>query len=455
MSTIGRAEISRQIVRRAHPGVVIVIAFAALAGIGAVLLTLPATHREGAAVSGMDAFFTSVSAVTVTGLAVQDTSTTWNHFGLLVILVLIQIGGLGIMTIAGFLGLVVSHRLTVRASILAGTEIGYNKLGPLGDLVWGLVRFVAISELLLAAALSARFIIEDKTSTSEAIFNGVFHAVSAFNNAGFSSIDGGLSGYVTDWFVSIVIAAGFIIGGIGFPVIFELRKKWRTPRFWSLHSKVSLSCTAVLLVGGTGMVALLEWTNPTTIGELRYADRLLASFFQAATTRTAGFNTVPIESLRPATWIFFILLMVIGANSASTAGGIKTSTVAVALAAAYGQLRGDKDVNMFEKRIPTEIRQQSLALVIAALGVVGTATFLLAIFEPNVPPMRLLFESASAFGTAGLSAAVTPTLGGAGRIIIVVLMFVGRVGPITFGTAFLFRPESQRYRFPEDDLMVG
>jgi Trk-type K+ transport system membrane component len=203
------------------------------------------------------------------------------------------------------------------------------------------------------------------------------------------------------------------------------------------------------------MIALLEWGNEQTLGALDPVDRLLAAFFQSATARTAGFNTLSIDSLHPSTWLVLVLLMVIGANSASTGGGIKTTTVAVALQAAHGQLRGDRDVTIFARRIPTRIQQQALALVVVALGAVGTAAFLLAVVEPDIPAVELLFEAASAFGTVGLSTSVTPSLGTLGRFIVIVLMFVGRVGPITFGTAFLFRAETQRFRFPEDDLMVG
>lgn len=456
MSSLERRQVRRRLRKRAHPGVVIVLGFALFAALGATILWLPISQQEGASVSPLEAFFTSVSAVTVTGLAVADTASTWNTFGLCVLLVLIQVGGLGIMTIAGFFGLIVSQRLSVRAGMLASTEIGVTQLGPLGDLVKGLIKFVFASEFILAIALSTRFVLgADDGAIAKPIFDGVFHAVSAFNNAGFSTFSNGLADYVSDWFVSISVALGFIVGGMGFPVIFELWRRWRDPTSWSLHTKVSLSSTVFLLVGGTLLIALLEWTNPETLGTLPDADRVLAAFFQSASTRTAGFNTVAIESLRPSTLLLFVPLMVVGANSASTGGGIKTTTVAVAIQATVGQLRGDRDVTMFEKRIPRQILQQSLALVIAALAIVGTAGFMLAVVEPNIDGFKLLFEAASAFGTAGLSAGVTPHLGTLGRILIIVLMFIGRVGPITFGTAFLFRAETHRYRFPQDDLLVG
>ncbi|MEE9417057.1 MAG: potassium transporter TrkG [Acidimicrobiales bacterium] len=459
MSIKPRGDLQRRTLPRSHPGVVIIAGFLALSAIGGALLALPLSQTDSASMTAGDALFTSVSAVTVTGLVVHDTATAWTTFGQVVILVLIQIGGLGIMTLAGFMGLVVSRRMSVRAGMLAGTEIGLTHLGPLRPLVRSLVKFVFISEAVLTVALASRFLIGTSGATegeiARPIFDGLFHAISAFNNAGFSTIGGGLESYVDDWFVSLVIAGGFIVGGLGFPVIFELARQWQAPRIWSLHTKVSLTFTVMLLVGGTAMIALLEWGNEQTLGALDPVDRLLAAFFQSATARTAGFNTLSIDSLHPSTWLVLVLLMVIGANSASTGGGIKTTTVAVALQAAYGQLRGDRDVTIFGRRIPTRIQQQALALVVVALGTVGTAAFLLAVVEPDIPAVELLFEAASAFGTVGLSTSVTPSLGTLGRFIVIVLMFVGRVGPITFGTAFLFRAETQRFRFPEDDLMVG
>ena len=439
-----------------HPGRSVVACFGGLILIGAALLTLPVSHSEiGATVTWSDAFFTAASAVTVTGLVVVETGPIWSPFGELVILSLIQIGGLGIMTLAGFLGILFTRRIGIRGRVLAGVEIGLTELGTLRNLIRDLVVFVVISEFIVAVLLTIRFALEGGRGILQSTYLGVFHAVSAFNNAGFSTLDGGLERYRDDWYMSLVVAAAFIVGGIGFPVVFELRQAWRRPREWSLHTKVTLASTAVLLFGGTVMVAAVEWNNAGTIGGAPVADRILASFFQSATARTAGFNTVPIGELRTPTLVVFLLLMVIGASSASTGGGIKTSTFALVIRATVAELRGDAEATVFSRRTPKGLERRALSLVIAALGAIGTATFLLTWFEPDLGAIDLLFEVASAFGTVGVSTGLTADLSGPSRAVIVVLMFVGRVGPITFGTAVLLRPQQQRYGYASEGLIIG
>ncbi|MDH5520830.1 MAG: TrkH family potassium uptake protein, partial [Acidimicrobiia bacterium] len=414
------------------------------------------SHSEmGATATWGDAFFTAASAVTVTGLVVVDSGPTWSAFGELVILGLIQIGGLGIMTLAGFLGIVFTRRLGIRGRVLAGTEIGLTELGTLRNLIRDLVIFVVISEFVIALLLTIRFALEGGRGILRSTYLGVFHAVSAFNNAGFSTLDGGLERYPGDWFMSLVVAGAFIVGGIGFPVVFELRRVWRRPRTWSLHTKVTLATTALLLFGGTLMLAVVEWNNDATIGAAPIGDKILASFFQSATSRTAGFNTVPIGELRTPSLLIFLLLMVIGASSSSTGGGIKTSTFAVVIRATIAHLRGDPEVTIFSRRIPKDLERQALSLVIATLGAIGTAGFLLTWFEPELPAVELLFEAASAFGTVGVSTGLTAELSTPSRVVIILLMFVGRVGPITFGTAVLLRPQQQRYGYATEGLIVG
>lgn len=439
-----------------HPGGLIVVGFGLLILLGAALLTLPVSHSEpGTTATWGDAFFTAASAVTVTGLAVVDSGPTWSPFGEMVILVLIQIGGLGIMTLAGFFGIVFTRRLGIRRRILVGTEIGLTELGTLRNLIRDLVIFVVISEVIIAFLLTVRFAFEGGRGISGSIYLGVFHSVSAFNNAGFSTLEGGLERYTGDWFMSVVVAGAFIVGGIGFPVVFELRRAWRRPHEWTLHTKVTLATTAFLLVGGTLMLAAVEWNNAGTIGGSPTGEKILASFFQSATSRTAGFNTVPIGELRTPSLMVFLLLMVIGASSASTGGGIKTTTFALAVRATIAELRGDPGATAFSRRIPKELERQALSLVIAALGAIGTATFLLTWFEPERPAVELLFEAASAFGTVGVSTGLTPDLSTPSRVVIMLLMFVGRVGPITFGTAVLLRPQQQRYGYATEGLIIG
>jgi len=440
--------------RLATPSAVVLAAFGALILVGALLLWLPISH-DADAVGFSDAIFTATSAVTVTGLVVVDTGTVWSPFGEIVILVLIQIGGLGIMTLAGFVGISINRRLRTGSAARAAAEIGFDDLGVLRSLIRDLVRFVLGAELVIAVLLTIRFALEDGTSFTRALHLGVFHSVSAFNNAGFSIFEGGLVRYVDDWFVSLVIAGAFILGGIGFPVVFELARSWRRPRSWSLQTKITLSTSVLLLAGGTALIALVEWDNEATLGPLGVADRLLAAFFQSATARTAGFNTLDIGAMEAASWLVLVPLMVIGASSASTGGGIKTSTIAVVVRSTLAEFRRDALVTIHGRNIPVALQREALALLIAALGTVGTATFLLSVFEPDIDLGELLFEAASAFGTAGLSTGITEELGGLSRLVVEALMFIGRVGPITFGTAVLVRRESRAYQYPDGNLIVG
>lgn len=440
-----------------RPGALVVGAFGGLIAVGTLLLSLSISHNAGLPidVSLSDAFFTAASAVTVTGLVVTDTQTAWSPFGEIVLLALIQVGGLGIMTLAGFMGITLNRRLGLRSGRLASAELGLTDAGVLRHLLRDIVRFVALSEITIAALLTLRFLLSGDHSWWRSIHLGVFHAVSAFNNAGFSILDGGLERYVSDWYMNLVVAGAFILGGIGFPVVFELRKRWRQPRTWSLHTKVTLGMTGSLLVIGTLLIAMVEWSNAGTIGPLGAPDKVLASFFQSATARTAGFNTVSIVSLKPATWMVLILLMVVGGGSASTAGGIKVSTFAVVVRSTMSELRRDTATTLFNRQIPAAVQRQALALLVAALGTVGTSTFLLLAMQPAVPLGELLFEAASAFGTVGISTGVTGDLNTGGRLLIIALMFIGRVGPITFGTAVLLRPERRQYEYPEETLIVG
>jgi len=440
--------------RLATPSALVLGAFGGLILLGAFLLWLPISH-EADAVNFSDAVFTATSAVTVTGLVVVDTGTAWSPFGELVILALIQIGGLGIMTLAGFIGISINRRLRIGSAARAAAEIGFDDLGVLRTLIRDLVRFVLVAEAVVAAILTIRFASEDGVGFLRALHLGVFHSVSAFNNAGFSIFDGGLVRYADDWFVSLVIAATFILGGIGFPVVFELAKQTRRPKRWSLQTKITLSTTAILLVAGTVLIGLVEWNNDATLGEHRPIDRVLIAFFQSATARTAGFNTVDIGAMEAASWLVLVPLMIIGASSASTGGGIKTSTIAVVVRSTLAEFRRDSAVTIHGRNIPVGLQREALALVTAALGTVGAATFLLAVFEPDLAIGELLFEAASAFGTAGLSTGVTDLLGRSSRLVIVALMFIGRVGPITFGTAVLLRPETRAYHHPDGDLIVG
>lgn len=441
---------------RRRGGRLIVGGFGGIILVGTLLLALPLAHEPDLAdpPTLLDAFFTATSATTVTGLATRDVAATWSLFGELVILTMIQLGGLGLMTAASIVALVLSQRLGLHFQGLTGTEIGVGaEAGNLGPLVRAVAVFSLAVEGVAAVVLSAAFAF-DGYGVGSSLYLGVFHAVSAFNNAGFSLFDGGLERFATDWVVSGTIATAFVAGGLGFPVVAELAQLPKPRYQFSLFTKLTLAASGLLLGVGALAVLTLEWSNPATLGPHGVADKVLISVFQSATTRTAGFNTVPIGELRSATLLLFVLLMVIGANSASTGGGIKTSTFAVAIWSTLAELRGDENVGLFRREVPMAQQRQATSLVIVALGLVGTATFGLAVTD-DLPVRDLLFEAASAFGTVGLSTGITGELGAPGRLLVIVLMFGGRVGPMTLGAALLLRQGARRFRYPSEKLLIG
>lgn len=439
-----------------HPGRLVVSAFVIAISIGTVLLSLPVAWEPGRRVGVVDALFTSTSAVCVTGLATVDTGTTWSLFGELVILGLIQVGGLGIMTIASFITLFLSRRIGIRRGLLAGAETGVVDFGDLRPVIRAILTFTLVVEVLAAIALTARFWAGD-WDFSSSVYLGVFHAVSAFNNAGFSNLQGGLERFTADPVINLVIPLAIILGGIGFPVVLELSREMRKPSRWSLHTKLTLVATGLLLVIGTVALLAIEWSNPLTFGPLEPAEKLLAAFFQSTSPRTAGFNTVPMWGLRVPSLLLIILFMVIGGSSGSTAGGIKTSTFAVVVWTTIAELRGDSEVSAFERRIPNALQRQAVAIVIISVGVIGTSTFLLAVLMPEEAASLgdLLFETTSAFATVGLSTGLTPLLTAPAKILLTVLMLLGRVGPTTLGAALLYRRSRQRFRYPEERVMLG
>lgn len=429
-------------------------AFALAIAVGTVLLALPISHRNGDSVTLLDNFFTATSAVSVTGLGVVDIEATWSAFGLGVIGVLIQIGGLGVMTLAGFIGLVLSRRLRLDSRSRIAVESGLDDGGNLAGLVVDLVRFVLVAEGAATLAFTWRFW-RLGFGVPEAIGHGLFHAVSAFNNAGFSTFGDSLAGRADDPFILVVAAIAFIVGGIGFPVVFELRQRPNRPATWSLHTRVTLLATAVLLIVGSVLIALVEWSNPATLGQMSTGRRLLAAFFQSATARTAGFNSIDIGAMRPASLLVITLLMIVGAGSASTGGGLKVTTLAVILRSTITEFRQDKALVLGGRQITAEVQREALALAAAATVTVAIGAFALSALSPELSMESIMFESASAFGTVGLSTGITPELGAAGRLVLCVLMFIGRVGPITFGTAVLLRPRARLVGQPDGTVLIG
>ncbi|CAN5214366.1 MAG: TrkH family potassium uptake protein [Nocardioides sp.] len=439
---------------RVHPAQVIVLAFGGAVLLGTFLLMLPWSRSGPGGAPLVTSAFTATSAVCVTGLATVDTGTYWSGFGQGVILALIQVGGFGIMTLASLVGLLLSRRMGLRTRLNAAAETKSIGLGDVRAVLVGVAKVSLLFEAVTAALLTCRFALGYDQSWPTAIYHGVFHAVSAFNNAGFALWSDSLSRYVTDPWICLPIAAAVIFGGLGFPVLLELRRQLRTPRRWSIHTKLTVWTTVVLLVGGTAFVTAAEWHNPATLGALEPPGRLLAGFFQAVMPRTAGFNSVDYSQMHDGTLLGTMILMFIGGGSAGTAGGIKVTTFILLFFVIYAEVRGEDDVNAADRRIPERVQRQALTVALLSVGLVVSATLLL-LEITGLPLTQVSFEAVSAFATVGLSTGITPDLDNAAQVVIIGLMFIGRLGPITLVSALALRESQRRYRLPEGRPLIG
>lgn len=438
-----------------HPARVVAMGFGLVVLVGTVLLMLPAATETGEATSWSTALFTATSAVCVTGLYVVDTPAHWSTFGEVVLLGLIQIGGFGIMTLASLLGLLVTRRLGLRLQRSAQTETKSFGLGEVRRVISGVVVLSLAVEALTALVLFARFAGHYGESLGNAAYLGVFHAVSAFNNAGFALFSDSLVRYATDAWVCLPIVAALVLGGLGFPVLFEIVRHLRgRQRRWSLHTRITLGAYAVLAVLGTVAVTAIEWDNPDTLGQFGVGGKMLTGFFQGMSPRTAGFNSVDTGELQPATLLITDVLMFIGGGSAGTAGGIKVTTFALLAFVMLAEVRGEPNVHVLGRKLPREVHRQALTVVLVGVGLVFAACLALLVLTPFSLD-AVLFESVSAFSTVGLSTGITGQLPTAGQLILVVLMFTGRVGPITLASALALRERTRRYDLPEERPIVG
>jgi trk system potassium uptake protein TrkH len=437
-----------------HPGRVIAGAFALAAIAGAVLLSLPIATASGGRATIEDALFTAVSAVCVTGLITVDTGSYWSGFGEAVILLLIQAGGLGIMTLASLVAMLLSRRLGLRARSIVQAETKAVTAADIRRLILRVVLFSLIVELVTAAALTTRFHFAYDQRPADALYSGVFHAISAFNNAGFSIHQDSLVRYASDEWITLTIAAAVIVGGLGFPVWFELARSWRTPSTWTVLTRITVVTTVVLLAIGTTLMLVTEGSNPDTLGSLDRQDRLPAAFFAAVMPRTAGFNSIDMAALRPETLFVTDILMFIGGGSAGTAGGIKVTTFGLLGYVIWAEMRAEPDVAVGRRRVPTSNQRQALAVALLGIALVAASTFLLLMLTPFAFEV-VLFEAVSAFATVGLSTGITADLPLGAHMLIIALMFAGRVGPLTLASAMAVREHPRLYRLPEERTIVG
>jgi len=423
---------------------------------GATLLNLPFASIDGNSIGFIDALFTSASAVCVTGLIVVNTAAHWTLFGKIVILILIQIGGLGIMTMATLIAFLLGRRITLKDRLLIREELNATTLQGI-VLLTKRVLFMTIGiEAIGAVFLSFSFTKE--MGMIKGIWYSIFHAVSAFCNAGFDITGNSLVDYTDDIIVNITVMLLIVLGGIGFYVFMEVLRERRF-RYFSLHTKLVLITTTILIIFGAILVLVMEYNNPATLGVLNVKDKIMASFFQSVTPRTAGFNTIDTAGLKYSTSFLIIILMFIGGSPGSTAGGIKTTTTGIIIISTYRLVMGYEDIEFFKKRIDLKTVIRALSVVTIATFVVAVVTIILSITEINsgFTFHDVFFEVISAFGTVGLSRGLTPNLSNIGRIIITFTMFIGRIGPLTIAFAIAQGQDKNKgnYRFPIGKILVG
>ncbi|MDZ7782807.1 MAG: TrkH family potassium uptake protein [Halioglobus sp.] len=434
---------------RLPPTAVLALIYLLLIALGTGLLMLPAATHEP--IGWSEAVFTATSAVTITGLVVVDTGAQFTLFGEAIILVLFQLGGLGIVTFAVLVLCMLGLPVSLQHKVFLRDELHQTSMSDLIYMALMILRVVLLLELAGALLLALVFVPE--FGWREGLWQSVFHAVSAFNNAGFVLFSDNFARWADSPIVNAVVPLLFVVGGLGFSVLTDLHYTRRWNRL-SLHTKLMLAGTAGLVLWSVTTFAVIEWNNPGTLGRFAGAgEKLMASFFQALTTRSAGFTTIDIAAIDDSSALMFILLMLIGGGSTSTAGGIKVTTFVVMLLATVAYFRRRARPVAFGRSLGADEVMKVLALISLSLILVMTATFVLTLTQDQ-PFLVLLFETASAFGTVGLSLGATGELDGFGRAVIIVLMFIGRVGPLALGL-FLATRVPPRVRYPEGQIFMG
>lgn len=438
---------------RLNPTQVLLLGFVIAILLGAILLYLPIFHEPNVDITFTDALFTATSAITVTGLNVIDPGSTFNRGGEIILIILIQIGGLGFMTFAIWFFVLLGKKISLKQRLLMKENIGQMSLEGIVKLALRLLWITMSVELIGALLLALGW--HETLGWKEALYQGIFHSVSAFNNAGFSLFSDSLMSSVSNPLVNIVTISLIILGGIGFVVIIDVINKGFVFKKLSLHSKVTLTTNLVLILLGLLFFFLMEFNNQNSLGPLSIGDKFMATFFQVITTRTAGFNTLDIAGLTQATLFFFIIYMFIGASSGSTGGGVKVTSIAVIWVTVKSVLQGKEHATIYKKTLPNELILRTMVVIILSLSVVIVAALILDITEPETPFLTILFEATSAFGTVGLSMGLTPNLSDAGRWVIMITMLIGRLGPLTFGFALANRKTKEHFKYPEEKIMIG
>lgn len=421
--------------------------------LGSILLYMPFSLQDGQEISFLTAVFTITSAICVTGLSVIDISKVLSFEGQIILLVFIQLGGLGVMTFSSLFFLLIGKKIGYKDRELIKEERNAENSGEIVDFIKKIVIIVLLIEGIGAFFLTLEFL--KIFDFSKALYFGIFHSISAFCNAGFALFSNNLESYPGSVLMNMTVAYLIILGGIGFSVINSvLIAVRRDVKRFTLTSKVAILVSMFLTFVGMILFFLLEYKNPTTIGNLSWFDKVLASFFQSVTTRTAGFNTVPMGTLRPATIFMFCILMFIGASPGSTGGGIKTTTIGVIIFYVVGVVQGKENINVFNRRISWDILNRALAILIISIIYVSIVIMAVMTIE-NMSFEKVTFEVISAFATVGLSMGITADLSAMSKILIIITMFIGRLGPMTFALALGEKKVKQNLRYPKENILVG
>ena len=454
----------------ASPARFALLVFTGLILLWTALLSLPIASSSREVTPLADALFTAVSAICVTGLSTVDMATHWSLFGELLILAGLQIGGIGVLTLASILGLTVTRRLGLRTRLLAagdtnpmrmGRDVSESQavgLGEIGGLLGAVATSLVVIEVTLTAFITPRLMMEGY-SFWHALWNGFYLAASAFTNTGFVPLPGGLAPFETDTYLLSVLAVGVFLGSIGFPVIFALYRYvvgggWRAHKRLGLHAKLTLTTTLIFVVFGWIAIAGLEFNNTQTLGSQGLGDTLFSSAYMSVMTRSGGLGIMDPNDMNGSTLLVMDMLMFVGGGSASTAGGIKVTTIAVLFLAAYAEARGYKDMQAFDRRIPNEVLRVAVSILIWGATIVLAAS--VAIMQMTGEPLdTVLFEVISAFGTCGLTTGLSASIDDPGKYILAATMWAGRVGTVTLAAAVAATSRSRMFRLPEERPIVG
>lgn len=431
---------------------ILALGFLVLILIGATLLSLPISSKSGEPTNFLDSIFTSTSAVCVTGLITLNTSTHWSIFGQTIIMILIEIGGLGFMSFAVLISLILGKKITLRERLVMQEAMNTHSIQGLVKMVKYVLIFTVSVQFFGALLLSTQFVPE--YGPSKGIFYSIFHSISAFCNAGFDLFGTSLVGFSNNSVIILVISALIIIGGLGFTVLLEIYE-FKGMKKLSLHSKLVLITTGILIFGGTILMLIFEYRNPETIGLMNIKDKLLNSFFSSVSPRTAGFNSVSTSDMTLASKFLTIILMLIGGSPGSTAGGLKTVTCGILVLTVISVIKGREDTEVFGRRFTKEIVYKAFTIAFIGLSLVIGVTMILSYTEAGASFIALLYESASALGTAGLTLGLTSELSSIGKVLIMFMMYLGRVGPLTVMLALTRKKKKSGYKYPEGKILIG